>query len=58
MEFRAQALAAVAAAHVKLGDLASGWSSFQQAIAAAQSLEQPVPRSAALANIAEPFHDP
>ncbi len=57
-DYRAQALAAVAATHVKLVDVPSGWSSFQEAIAAAQSLDQDAARSAAFANVAEPFHDP
>ncbi|HEY7378290.1 MAG TPA: hypothetical protein VH542_06375 [Steroidobacteraceae bacterium] len=55
--YRSQSLAAVAAAHVKLDDVASGWTSFQEAIAAAAQLKQGVARSAAFANIAEPFHD-
>jgi tetratricopeptide (TPR) repeat protein len=57
-EYRAQALAAVAAAHVKLGDVPSGWSSFQEAVATADLIDQAPARSAAFANIAEPFHDP
>ena len=57
-EYRAQALAAIAAAHVKLVDVPSGWSSFQEAIGLARSLDESVARSAAFANVAEPFHDP
>ncbi|HZF25573.1 MAG TPA: hypothetical protein VEZ88_04880 [Steroidobacteraceae bacterium] len=57
LEYRSQSLAAVAAAQVKLDDVLSGWSSFQEAVAAADLLKQNVPRSAAFANVAEPFHD-
>jgi hypothetical protein len=56
-EYRAQALAAVAAAHVKLADVPSGWSSFQEAATAAHRVDQGSARSAAFANLAEPFHD-
>jgi hypothetical protein len=57
LEYRSQSLAAVAAAHVKLDDVPSGWTSFQEAVAAAAELKQGVARSAAFANIAEPFDD-
>ncbi|HKE44292.1 MAG TPA: hypothetical protein VKB41_07105 [Steroidobacteraceae bacterium] len=56
-EFRSQSLAAVAAAQVKLDDVLAGWSTFQEAIAAAELLKQGAVRSAAYANVAEPFHD-
>ena len=56
-EYRAQALAAVAAAQVRLFDVSSGWSSFQEAVAAAQLLDKSTARAATFANIAEPFHD-
>ena len=55
--YRAQSLAGVAAAYVKLADVTSGWSTFQEAVATAQLLDESAARAAAFANIAEPFHD-
>ncbi len=57
-EYRAQALGALAAVHVKLADVPSGWSTFQEAVATADLIDQGSARSAAFANIAEPLHDP
>jgi hypothetical protein len=56
-EYRTQSLAAIAAAHVKLGDVTTGWARYQEARAAAQSLEPGVARAAAFANLADPFRD-
>ena len=52
-----KSLAAVAAAYVKLSDVSSGWSTFQEAVAAARLLDKSTARAATFANIAEPFHD-
>ena len=57
VEFRAQSLASIAATYVKLGDVTAGWERYQEARTAAESLGPGAARSAAYANLAEPFRD-